>query len=691
MKPEQVTTTPARTILSQTRSTLIKTDPYASRTHRRIDVILLVVTIVILFLVLHASAHGQTVTLNSEIPRHGGDAIQQDPPGRGHHKKKPPTPPAGVGGDPVYTAFNTGNDNWSSSSHWSSTPTSGSATQLTYNGGSPYTNINNKNTDDIGTNAAFQLNILDLSGSGASSGTGSSITIAAAGANFLDFVSNGATTPQVNLTGNAGNGMTYTVSAPVKLDNNTLFTGDGTATFNFSGNVSGTGSLTKSGTSTLILSGTNSYTGATIISAGTLQLGNGGTSSLSSSSTITDNGNFTINQNVTALQGNTFSGSAISGSGSFTQAGTGTTIFTAANSYAGVTTISAGTLQLGNAGATGAITGTSSIVDNGNLTINRSNSFTQATDLNGAVISGTGSFTQLGSGTTTLTATNTYSGATTITSGTLQLGNGGTTGSITGTSSIADNANLTINRSNAFTQATDLSNVVISGTGSFTQAGNGTTTLSLANTYSGATTISAGTLMIDSAGSTSARLSGTNTITVSSGGTLLLANSSGTASNDRIKNSAAMTLDGGTFNTGGLSEHGGNNNTPGIGALTLKSSSIIDMGNGSSVIAFADSHAVAWTVGATLKIYDWTGTQGQGGGTDQLYFNNNNMGLTASQLGDIIFYSDAGVTQIGSGAEILNTGEVVPIPEPSTWIIGALTVVALGYTQRSRFRRLVVS
>jgi autotransporter-associated beta strand protein len=92
-------------------------------------------------------------------------------------------------------------------------------------------------------------------------------------------------------------------------------------------------------------------------------------------------------------------------------------------------------------------------------------------------------------------ATNDYTGATTISTGTLSLGSGGTTGRLTATSAITNNSNLTINRSNAFSQATDLgAGIAITGTGSFTQAGAGTTTLTAANTYTGITTLSAGIL-----------------------------------------------------------------------------------------------------------------------------------------------------------------------------------------------------
>jgi autotransporter-associated beta strand protein len=127
-------------------------------------------------------------------------------------------------------------------------------------------------------------------------------------------------------------------------------------------------------------------------------------------------------------------------------------------------------------------------------------------------ISGSGSsgLTKAGDGTLRLAATNNYTGSTTVSAGTLQLGAGDTTGSLTGTSDITNNANLTINRSDAFTQATDLNNKAITGTGSFTQAGAGTTTLSLTNTYEGNTLVSAGTLYVTGALSNSAVSVGAN-------------------------------------------------------------------------------------------------------------------------------------------------------------------------------------
>jgi autotransporter-associated beta strand protein len=108
------------------------------------------------------------------------------------------------------------------------------------------------------------------------------------------------------------------------------------------------------------------------------------------------------------------------------------------------------------------------------------------------IMSGTGALTQNGSGTLTLSGANTYTGLTTISTGTLQIGAGSTTGKLSAGSAIVNNSNLTINRSDAVTQGTDFSSAAITGTGSLTAAGTGTTTLNAANAYSGATTVNAG-------------------------------------------------------------------------------------------------------------------------------------------------------------------------------------------------------
>ncbi len=128
----------------------------------------------------------------------------------------------------------------------------------------------------------------------------------------------------------------------------------------------------------------------------------------------------------------------ISGTGTLTQAGTGTLILTGANTYTGGTTVSAGTLQIGNGGTTG-IDRRQHRRTTARVVFNRSNALTYA-----GAISGTGSLTKNGAGTLTLTGDSTYTGGTTINAGTLQLGSGGTTGSIAG--NIVNNGVLAVNR-----------------------------------------------------------------------------------------------------------------------------------------------------------------------------------------------------------------------------------------------------
>ena len=166
---------------------------------------------------------------------------------------------------------------------------------------------------------------------------------------------------------------------------------------------------------------------------------------------------------------------------SLVKQGGGTLILTNDNIYSGNTTISGGTLQIGNGGTSGSIAG--DIANNANLTFNRSNDLTYA-----GMISGSGNLTKAGTGTLILTGDNIYTGGTTISGGTLQIGNGGTSGSIAG--DIANNANLTFNRSDDLTYAG-----MISGSGNLNKAGTGTLTLTGDNSYSGGTKITGGSLV----------------------------------------------------------------------------------------------------------------------------------------------------------------------------------------------------
>ena len=101
---------------------------------------------------------------------------------------------------------------------------------------------------------------------------------------------------------------------------------------------------------------------------------------------------------------------------------------------------------------------------------------------------GGGGLEKLGTGALTLSGTNTYTGTTIISSGTLSIGDGGATGSL-GLGNIVNNGSLIVNRNNA----TSLANA-ISGVGGVTIAGTGVTTLSGVNIYTGGTSVNAGRL-----------------------------------------------------------------------------------------------------------------------------------------------------------------------------------------------------
>jgi len=246
--------------------------------------------------------------------------------------------------------------------------------------------------------------------------------------------------------------------------------------------IAGAAGLTETGGGTLILTRNNNYTGGTTISAGTLQLGDGGTRGAIQGDVL-NGGVLAINRSNNL----TYNG-VVSGTGALTKAGAGRLTLSGDSTYAGGTTINAGTLRLGNNGTSGSIVG--DVVDNATLEFNRSDDLIFAGD-----ISGTGALTKNRGNMLTLTGDNTYTGGTTISSGTLQLGNGGTSGSIVG--DVVDNATLDFNRSDDVTFGG-----IVSGNGSLTKSANNTLTLTGDNTYTGNTTISAGTLQLGDGGTT---------------------------------------------------------------------------------------------------------------------------------------------------------------------------------------------
>ncbi|KZO32663.1 ShdA [Salmonella enterica subsp. enterica serovar Tennessee] len=222
-------------------------------------------------------------------------------------------------------------------------------------------------------------------------------------------------------------------------------------------------SLTKTGAGTLILNAENTYTGSTTISEGTL---------IATNVEALGTGNVTDNATLEMNTGGDFD-NAISGSGQVVKSGDETLTLSGANSYTGGTTISGGTLVASNVEALG----TGDVTDNAVLELNTGGDFDNA-------ISGSGQVVKSGDETLTLSGANSYTGGTTISGGTLVATNVEALGS----GDVTDNATLELNTGGDFDNA-------ISGSGQVVKSGDKTLTLSGANSYSGATTISGGTLI----------------------------------------------------------------------------------------------------------------------------------------------------------------------------------------------------
>ena len=572
-------------------------------------------------------------------------------------------------------------------------------------------NANGTNSNDITLNTTNINNGGTITNSGTGTGT---VTISSTIGTAVTGLAQSSATSQ------------FTISGGITLGTDMTLTSTGTKLTLISSVISGAHSFTigGNGTGTTTLSGNNTFSNGLTLSTGTLNINSAGTSATNSAlgtGTFTINGGTIDNTSAGDITLATTTNNAQIWGGDFTFAGgsgthnlnlgtgavtltanrqiqvtgststltvggvigdsgmgfsltkngpgVGTLILTGNSTYSGGTTIGAGTISvssIGNAGANGNLgtgninlgtttVGGTLLYTGGGETTNKV--FNLSGTTGGGIIDTTGAtgglilsanFTATGAGTKTLTI------------------RGNTTGNVI-SGKIVDNLTGTNN-----------TNV--------TKSGAGTWTLSGANTYSGTTTINGGTLSIDNNNTTTPRLANTSNITINSTGTLLLSQSGGTASIDRINNSATITMAGGTFNTGGLSEYTAGSVPPGMGALTLTSTSIIDLGSGASIIAFANSSASTWTGGTKLNIYNWSGTPLTGGGTDQVYFGTDTTGLTSVQLAQVEFFSGAGTGDLGS-AIILADGEIVPIPEPSTWVGGGLALLSVGYTQRRRFGR----
>ncbi len=248
---------------------------------------------------------------------------------------------------------------------------------------------------------------------------------------------------------------------------------------------------------------------------------------------------------VDAVANYTFQGAGkITGTVAFTKTNSGTLTILTANDYNGVTTIAAGTLQVGN-GITSGSLGSGSLLNNGLLWMQQPVSATLSN-----AMSGTGRLVQDGSAALTLAGSNSFTGGIAINSGTLQIGPGGTLSP----SNVTNNSALIFNNS-----VSNAIGGILSGSGTLTVS-SGTVALNANNTYTGSTLVNSGTLLVNNAigtglvtVSSGARLGGTGTIrgsaTINSGGILMPGNSVGTltvGSNLTLNAGSVMNFDLGT-------------------------------------------------------------------------------------------------------------------------------------------------
>jgi autotransporter-associated beta strand protein len=450
-------------------------------------------------------------------------------------------------------------------------------------------------------------------------------------------------TININSTGSGGNGQLYIATANLLLGTGPLtLTGNGTVTTTGAGNLRIGATNSYAGAVTINGGGSFEYGVASAVAAGsTFTVGNqgelitnsgvtfpnavtvtGGTNSILSfenGTTGVISGPVTLNAsaiiglrdwyNNATVRSGTISG-VISGVGGLTTSpGTATTgapvlYLTAPNTYTGPTTIAANTvLQLGTAGATGSLNGSSGITDNGQLVFYRTVPFVQGTDFGGQAINGTGSvFVDYGT-TVTFNTANGYTGGTTVGGGNqatavLVATASGAAG--TGPISILGNGSanaLQVSSGSTLSNAINLSAKTAANTGA------GIESLSGANTLSGTVTFQSGgsfynvqsdagsTLTFSAATAfTGGATTGTRTLDFAGAGntvvTGVIANGSATvpvvqAGTGTLTLSAPNTYTGGTTVSAGTLR--ANNATQSLGTgLTTVSTTGVLAGNGAT-------------------------------------------------------------------------------------------------------------
>jgi len=297
--------------------------------------------------------------------------------------------------------------------------------------------------------------------------------------------------------------------------------------------------------------------------------------------------NITVNEGVLGFQGTTTMGNpastiSVSSDGALGIYATGTNILAKIASFS--------TGRITNGSGSNTFSGTVSLTGSNQVDI-----ATGSTLVIGSAVTGAGSFNKASAGTLILAGANTASGASRVVSGALHIGAGGSSGSFTGI--LTNNATLIFNRTVDLTHT-----AIIAGIGTLTKQNTNILTLSGANSYSGLTTVSAGTLRV---GNASALGTTTSATAVGNGGTLdvngfSLGAETVTAVGPGVGSAGAVVNNGGiqasavrTLTLNGNTTLGGNNRwdvrgSSGVGALNSFSQPYVLTKTGPNTIGLAD-------------------------------------------------------------------------------------------------------
>ncbi|MGL7615782.1 autotransporter-associated beta strand repeat-containing protein [Salmonella sp. NW856] len=417
--------------------------------------------------------------------------------------------------------------------------------------------------------------------------------------------------------------------------------------------ISGSGQVVKSGDEMLTLSGANSYTGGTTISGGTLVATN--VEALGSGD-VTDNATLELNT------GGTFD-NVISGSGQVVKSGDEMLTLSGANSYTGGTTISGGTLVATNVEALGS----GDVTDNATLELNTGGTFDN-------VISGSGQVVKSGDDALTLSGNNSYTGGTLISGGTLVASNVDALGS----GDVTDNATLEMNTGGDFDNA-------ISGSGQVVKSGDETLTLSGANSYTGGTTISGGTLVANNVEALgTGDVTNNATLELNTGGDFDNAIS---GSGQVVKSGdKTLTLSGANSYTGGTTISGGtliatNVNALGTGAIDNRASLLLDASGQFTVTDLTTESGGNTEIGAGSTLQATTLTQ-KSDSTLTINLNSNTV--------DPVIHAASQVSLAGT-LDITGVGDVLDSDPASTDDLDTFTLIASDKTIAGDFEKLTVA